>query len=77
SDRYSEQDPADVSEALLAAAENLAERFDGVDGDQWLRTGTRSDGARFTVRTFAQYLIHDPIHHLHDVHLGNRMLAAG
>jgi hypothetical protein len=35
--------------------------------EQWLRTGTRSDGARFTVESFARYLIHDPVHHLHDV----------
>ena len=35
--------------------------------DEWDRTGFRSDGAAFTVATFARYLVHDPIHHLHDV----------
>ncbi len=75
SERYGEQDPADVTPALLHAAESLAERFQTVEGDQWLRPGTRSDGAKFTVRTFAQYLIHDPVHHVHDVHQGYRALA--
>ena len=36
-------------------------------GDQWPRTGPRSDGARFTVETFARYFVHDPVHHLYDV----------
>ena len=31
------------------------------------RTGRRSDGAHFTVETFARYFIHDPVHHLYDV----------
>jgi hypothetical protein len=30
-------------------------------------TGARSDGAQFTVESFARYFIHDPIHHLYDV----------
>ena len=75
SERYSEQDPADVAPAIHHAAEALAERFEGVHGDQWHRTGTRSDGAKFTVHTFAQYLIHDPVHHVHDVRQGYRALA--
>lgn len=65
-DRYGEQDPAVVAEELTAAANHLADRFAAVEGDQWQRTGTRSDGARFTVETFARYFIHDPVHHLHD-----------
>lgn len=76
SERYGAQDPADVSSALLHAAESLADRFSAIDGDQWERTGTRSDGAKFTVRSFAQYLIHDPIHHLHDVRRGYLALTS-
>jgi hypothetical protein len=64
---YAEQDPAVVSAELLAAAAILAGRFDDVSGDQWERTGFRSDGAQFTVQTFARYFIHDPVHHLYDV----------
>jgi len=66
-DRYAEQDPATVADELNAAANVLADRFAEVTGDQWQRTGTRSDGAHFTVETFARYFIHDPVHHLHDV----------
>jgi hypothetical protein len=66
-DRYGEQDPAVVADQLEAAAQSLAARFDGVSGDQWERTGERSDGARFTVATFARYFAHDPLHHLYDV----------
>jgi hypothetical protein len=66
-DHYAEQDPAAVAAELLTAAGTLADRFDGVSGDQWQRTGARSDGAEFTVETFARYFIHDPVHHLYDV----------
>ncbi len=66
-DRYAEQDPAEVAAELRQAAFALAGRFETVTGDQWQRTGNRSDGARFTVETFARYLIHDPVHHLYGV----------
>jgi hypothetical protein len=32
-----------------------------------LDTQRRGDGARFTVESFARYLVHDPVHHLFDV----------
>ena len=63
-ERYGEQDPAVVTTDLTAAAEQLATRFDGVRGEQWSRTGNRSDGARFTIDTFARYLVHDIVHHI-------------
>jgi hypothetical protein len=66
-DRYGEQDPAVVAAELGQAAEAIATRFESVAGDQWLRTGLRSDGAHFTVETFGRYFIHDPVHHLYDV----------
>ncbi len=66
-DRYNEQDPRTVAAELTEAAAMLAERFDTVRGEQWERTGRRSDGKHFTVETFARYMIHDPVHHLHDV----------
>jgi DinB superfamily len=65
--RYGEQDPATVAVELRAAADALADRFEQVSGDQWQRSGARSDGARFTVDTFARYFIHDPLHHFYDV----------
>ncbi|PRX43925.1 DinB family protein [Prauserella shujinwangii] len=66
-ERYGEQDPRHVADELAEAAETLAARFERVNDDQWQRTGTRSDGAHFTVDTFARYFIHDPVHHWHDV----------
>lgn len=66
-DRYSAQDPAQVGVELVEAAERLAAHFDRVSGRQWERTGSRSDGAHFTVDSFARYFIHDPVHHLYDV----------
>ncbi|MEV4614001.1 DinB family protein [Kitasatospora sp. NPDC049258] len=66
-ERYDRQEPARVAVELAAAAEVLACAFEQVEGARWERTGTRSDGARFTVASFARYLIHDPVHHLHDV----------
>jgi hypothetical protein len=65
--RYGEQDPQTVADELDAAAAAIADRFDTVAGDQWERTGRRADGADFTVATIARYLLHDVVHHLHDV----------
>ncbi len=67
SERYDEQQPEAVAAELVAAADALAASFDAVAADQWRRPGRRSDGAMFTVESFARYLIHDPIHHLWDV----------
>lgn len=65
--RYGEQDPDVVADELRAAAHRQADLFDAVPEDGWSRPGSRSDGARFTIDTFARYLVHDVIHHLHDV----------
>jgi len=67
SDRYDLQDPLIVRRELAIAGDLLAERFDAVTAGEWLRTGMRSDGARFTVDSFGRYFLHDPIHHLWDV----------
>ena len=66
-DRYEEQQPAKVEADLVAAAEQLASRLDGIDGPDWQRPGRRSDGASFSIDTIARYMVHDPIHHLWDV----------
>jgi hypothetical protein len=68
--RYGEQDPDTVAGEIVEAASHLADRFDGVAGPAWERTGRRSDGASFTVESFARYLIHDPNHHIYDVNKG-------
>ena len=65
--RYHEQDPAIVAEQITAAAEVLAQRFEGVEGLQWRRPGRRSNGSEFTVAGLGRYFLHDVVHHLHDV----------
>ena len=69
-ERYNLQDPVAAAGDITAAAAQLADRFDSVSGDAWQRTGNRSDGARFTVESFARYMVHDPVHHLDDVARG-------
>ena len=66
-DRYDQADPAVVNAELVEAGASLAAAFDAVAGDQWSRTGFRSDGVAFTIETFARYFLHDPVHHVHDV----------
>jgi DinB superfamily len=75
-DRYGEQHPDAVLDALLDAGARLAARFDGVTGAAWQRTGTRSDGATFDVDSFGRYLLHDPVHHVWDVRQGYDALGA-
>ncbi|HEX2057022.1 MAG TPA: DinB family protein [Actinomycetota bacterium] len=74
---YDREDPERVADEIDEAATGLAARFDDVQGDQWQRPGRRSDGAVFTVESFARYFVHDPIHHLDDVRKGYERLASG
>lgn len=64
---YANEDPAQVVRDLTSRGEQIAEAFEAVEKSQWDRTGTRSNGAAFTMVTFAQYFLHDGVHHLHDV----------
>ena len=73
-DDYAGQDPFQVARALESAAIAFAEAFDAVEDGQWSRTGTRSDGARFTVESFGRYVLHDPMHHVWDVEQGYDVL---
>ena len=66
-DRYDLQHPAVVSDALATAAATLAADYDAVPDTAWERPGRRSNGSAFTVRTLGVYLLHDVLHHLHDV----------
>jgi hypothetical protein len=66
-DAYPSQDPVVVTGELLAAAEQTASLLDALAPTQLDNGGLRSDGARFTVASFTRYLLHDPVHHLHDV----------
>jgi hypothetical protein len=73
--RYGDEDPERVAAEIEEAGSALADRFDGVRGEQWERTGRRSDGADFTVESFARYFVHDPVHHVYDVRQGYERLA--
>jgi hypothetical protein len=64
---YAAQSPATVGLELAREVEILAGAFDAVEDDQWERTGQRSDGASFTIDSFARYLLHDVVHHGWDV----------
>lgn len=64
---YLDQDPARVAVELAAAGEAIAAAFGLVPVQDRGRTGRRSDGARFTVETLAQYFWHDVSHHVWDV----------
>lgn len=66
-DRYDRADPAEVAAQMVHLAGELADRFAALDTDQLRRPGRRSDGAVFTILSFARYEIHDPLHHLWDV----------
>jgi hypothetical protein len=75
-DHYADQDPGRVADELAVAAAALAEGFRRVCSGDWERTGFRSDGAAFTIASFARYLIHDPVHHLRDVATGYERLRS-
>ena len=69
-ERYGEQDPADVFDELTNAGEDLAAILAEVPSEgpnAWLRPGRRSNGSTFTVESITRYMLHDVVHHLHDV----------
>jgi hypothetical protein len=67
SDHYELQDPQIVGRELAVAAEALAQQLDAISEGEWSRSGTRSNGSRFTIETLGLYLLHDSMHHLWDV----------
>ncbi|GAA2113192.1 class I SAM-dependent methyltransferase [Nocardioides bigeumensis] len=74
---YLGQDPAAVAAEVVAAADRVAARYETVGEADWDRTGTRSNGDRFTIDTFARYHLHDLVHHAHDVsHVTKRVTVA-
>ena len=52
---------------LADAAEVFAAALERVTGDQWRRTGRRSNGSVFSVTTLSEYYLPDVVHHLHDI----------
>ncbi len=66
-DDYAGQDPHAVAGEILAAGVAWSSRYAALTPAQWERRGVRSNGSAFTVRTLAQYGLHDLRHHLWDV----------
>lgn len=64
---YGSQDPATVAGELTEAAEQVVAAYAGVTGEQWQRSGMRSNGSVFTIDTLGRYHLHDVVHHLYDV----------
>ena len=76
-DDYGSQDPAVVAGQVTQAAASVAAAYERVTGEQWQRTASRSDGARFTVESFGRYHLHDLVHHAHDVsHITKRVTVS-
>lgn len=67
---YAEADPGTVATELTDAADTAAARFASLSEDQWTRPGRRSNGSVFTVESFGRYLVHDLVHHAHDIGAG-------
>jgi hypothetical protein len=66
-ERYAEADPEVVSGELEQAAQTFVAHVQALGQGDLTRTGSRSDGAAFTVATLLQYFLHDVVHHLWDV----------
>ncbi|MFI2105020.1 DinB family protein [Isoptericola sp. NPDC019693] len=64
---YAHQDVAALVTELDVDGAAVAASFDAVAPEDAGRTGRRSNGSVFTVRTLGQYFLHDVVHHLHDV----------
>ena len=67
--RYDQQDPTAVGSELQQALDALLTQIDAIPRDAWERPGLRSNGSRFTLASLVRYLVHDPVHHAHDVAL--------
>lgn len=64
---YNARDPRNVASDYATATARAAELFDSLTEDAWHRPGRRSDGARFTIASLAEYWLHEVRHHLADV----------
>lgn len=65
--QYWQADPSEVAAGIQQAAHANSQRWAEVTESEWGRTGRRGDGVEFTLANLGRYLLHDLIHHLHDV----------
>ena len=68
-ERYNEQDPAEVSAEILAAADALMDTLEALDDDGWQRTGIYNypEPAPRTVEWIAVHTVHELFHHRMDI----------
>jgi len=66
-ERFAEQDPVTVAGELDVAPARLPGQLAAVQPGDRDRPALRSNGSRFTMTTLIRYLVHDPVHHAHDV----------
>jgi S-DNA-T family DNA segregation ATPase FtsK/SpoIIIE len=68
-DRYNEQDPAEVAPTIAANAEALATAFEALTPDQWSRTGIYNypEPAERSLLWLGQHTVHEVHHHLLDI----------
>jgi hypothetical protein len=65
-ERYNQQRPQAIADAIVANAERLAGTISGLDKLSWLRTGTRRCREMFTVEGLARFALHESVHHRQD-----------
>lgn len=65
--RYDQQEPQTVAAELRLALDELLDVLDAIPNKAWERPAIRSNGSWFTLASLVRYLVHDPIHHAHDV----------
>ena len=65
-DRYNEQEPVLVSEAIGANARGFSAALGGLEAHEWDRGAQRRPGERFTIRGMARFVLHETIHHRDD-----------
>jgi hypothetical protein len=68
-DRYNEQDPTDVADALITAAEKFADTLDALDDNGWSRTGIYNypERAIRTAEWIGIHTAHELLHHRGDL----------
>ena len=65
-ERYNEQIPVLVVEAMGDNARAFAARLASLQAPEWERGAERRPGERFTIRGIARFVVHEVIHHRDD-----------
>lgn len=65
-DRYNEQVPVLVIEAMTTHARSFAETLNRVAAGEWDARAERRPGEVFTIRGLARFVLHEVIHHRDD-----------